>query len=205
MIDTSPNKIKTEENIFYEHKDKPFTWKDIKHLVLQDDDEIRLEFVEGGRAGDEEWDSHFLGIVMRRVIETDKQFKQRQQQIEDDKRRIKQRRKENYERLRREFESGEEKVEELEFLNNIGRPLTSSYLKHKQFVREEFTDHDGDKTITWIKNGIIIYQHDDSFSYATYIKGDGSFKGGFSIETDKQLDNLYYSLSNKKLTSEKES
>lgn len=38
-----------------------------------------------------------------------------------------------------------------------------------------------------------------TFAFATYVKGDGSFKSGFSIETDQQVKNIYYSLKNTKL------
>lgn len=79
--------------------------------------------------------------------------------------------------------------------NNDGAGLTATYLKSKKFSRDEVEDRDGDKYVVWIKNGISIYYMKPRYYYATYIKGDGSFKGGWEIKTEAQLDNLYYSLS----------
>jgi hypothetical protein len=36
-----------------------------------------------------------------------------------------------------------------------------------------------------------------TFSFATYVKGDGSFKGGFVVETDQQVKNIYFSLTSR--------
>ena|ERR1035437_7285781 len=103
--------------------------------------------------------------------------------------------------------------------NKEGRKLSQAILKDYGFVYEVAVDYDGDENHWWIKNGISI--HEDSwwikegkscykkgektpkpkFAFATYIKSDGSFKGGFCIDTDTQLQNLYYALSSTKLTS----
>ena len=86
-------------------------------------------------------------------------------------------------------------------------------------------DYDGDEIKIWSKNGIHIYEDswwikeldnegnilefpisnypkDEiepviTFMFATYIKGDGRFKSGFSINTDCQLKNLIYALTSK--------
>lgn len=112
-------------------------------------------------------------------------------------------------------------------MNNTGNKLTQEILKKLGFEKEVIKDRDGDEMKWWNKNGISIHEdtwwlteldEDDelletpissyaenetppeiSFSFATYIKGDGGFKGGFSIATDQQLKNLYFSLSNTEL------
>jgi hypothetical protein len=38
----SPNKIKRVIQIYYNEKNSILTWKDIKHLELEDDDEIMI-------------------------------------------------------------------------------------------------------------------------------------------------------------------
>lgn len=99
--------------------------------------------------------------------------------------------------------------------------------KQYGFEKSIVKDRDGDETKWWINDdGISIHEHswwlteldDDelleipissyskdetppeiTFAFATYIKSDGGFKGGFNIKTDQQLKNLCYSLSNKEL------
>lgn len=103
--------------------------------------------------------------------------------------------------------------------NEEGNSLTIEILKHKGFVKEIILDNDGDEIKWWIKDGVSIHEdswwlndtkgtsfyaaHETSpeitFSFAVYIKSDGRFKSGYRIETDTQLDNLYYSLTNREL------
>ena len=105
-------------------------------------------------------------------------------------------------------------------LTNEGNKLTKEILSKYGFTREVVKDNDGDD-IKWWSNKDGIYIHEDSwwineedgssyykegeqapeitFSFAVYIKGDGSFKGGFSIDTDTQLCNLCFSLTNRQL------
>jgi len=112
-------------------------------------------------------------------------------------------------------------------MNNSGKKLTQEILKNCGFEKEVRHDSDHDEIKYWFKDGITIYEEswwlkeldDDgelletpissypenetppeiTFAFATYVRGDGSFKGGFSIDTDQQLKNLYYSLSNQEL------
>lgn len=99
--------------------------------------------------------------------------------------------------------------------NETGKPITREWLKEKGF---EFEVIDNDVK-WWIKNGISIHEDswwldkdgndtvygpnekapDITFCYATYIKGDGSFKGGFIMQTQSQVENLYYALTSKQL------
>jgi hypothetical protein len=112
-------------------------------------------------------------------------------------------------------------------MTNEGNKLTQEKLKSLGFEKEVYKDRDGDEVKWWIKDGIHI--HEDSwwlteldedgelletplskyaeneippeitFAFATYIKGDGSFKGGNAIFTDQQIKNLYFSLTNTEL------
>ncbi len=105
-------------------------------------------------------------------------------------------------------------------MDNTGNKLTTSILKEFGFEYEVFKDGDGDEVKWWIKDGISIYE--DSwwikdgkstypkgeepeiiFSFATYVKADGGFKGGFNIATDQQVKNLYFALKNTELRTKK--
>jgi hypothetical protein len=58
----------------------------------------------------------------------------------------------------------------------------------------EETDTDG----LWIKDGITLFQESykpSEFNYATYVRGNGEFKGGFSMKYVHQLQNLYHGMS----------
>jgi len=117
-------------------------------------------------------------------------------------------------------------------MDNKGRKLSREILKELSFEKEITKDRDGDEVKWWIKNGISIHENswwlkeldedgelletpissyaegekepEISFAFATYVKSDGSFKGGFNIATDQQLKNLYYSLTNRELKPGKE-
>jgi hypothetical protein len=91
-------------------------------------------------------------------------------------------------------------------INNEGTILTTEFLLTRGFKRDEREDYGGDKTITWINDGgITIYEEEwpsdkrYPFSFAVYVKGDGSFKSGYGIHTEEQLNNLCYSLSGRNL------
>lgn len=102
---SSPNKIKIQKQIYFHRKDSQLKWKDIKHLQLEDDDIIRASWVE-----DDNFDYHgyWHGEITRMVEETDVEFEKR---IEHNKRiakDMKQRRYENYLKLKKEFENESE-------------------------------------------------------------------------------------------------
>jgi hypothetical protein len=98
----SPNKIKKEKQIFVGHNDKPMRWKDIKHLELEDDDVIHSAWVD-----DENFDYHgyWHCTIVRMVEETDEEFKKRIANNEQDKKWARERRYENYLKLKKEFEN----------------------------------------------------------------------------------------------------
>ena len=103
--DKSPHKIKVEKQIFWNQKDRAFKWKDIKHLELEDEDVLNFHWEEPYYSENESWDGHFHGEVIRMVEETDEQFKIRMEDLERDAKWAKERRYENYLKLKKEFES----------------------------------------------------------------------------------------------------
>lgn len=94
----SPNKIKREKQIYWHMGNNLIKWSDIKNLNLEDDDIIR-----SGWENDEDG-GYFHGEITRMVEETDEQFQKRQSDIERDKKWAKERRYENYLKLKTEFE-----------------------------------------------------------------------------------------------------
>lgn len=112
-------------------------------------------------------------------------------------------------------------------MDNTGNKLTRERLAALGFEKEVFKDRDGDEIKWWIKDGISIHEdswwlteldEDDellevptssysddetppeiTFSFAVYIKSDGSFKSGYDMATDKQVMNLYFALTGREL------
>ncbi len=109
-------------------------------------------------------------------------------------------------------------------LNSEGNKLTQEILRNLGFKKEVSQDSDNDESKWWYGHGISIHEeswwlqeldedgeHLDEpissyskgektpeiqFSFATYVRGDGGFKGGYSVMTDQQLINIVYALSN---------
>ncbi len=82
------------KEIFWLHKETEIRWKDIKHIEFQDDDIIRCY--------DDENDS-FYANVLRKELETDEQFEVRMKQNEVMKELSKERRYQQYLKLKEEF------------------------------------------------------------------------------------------------------
>jgi uncharacterized protein YydD (DUF2326 family) len=101
----SPKKIKVEKQIHLGKSDGPMLWKDIKHLQLEDDDEIRSEWVD-----DDNFDYHgyWHNEITRMVEETDEQFEKRQADNERMSRWAREQRYESYLKLKKEFEDGKQ-------------------------------------------------------------------------------------------------
>jgi len=98
----SPQKIKVDKEIFRGKNDRNLTWKDIKHLELEDDDVIHSCWVDDGNF---DYQGYWNNIIIRKVEETDEQFEKR---IASNKRgleEMKKRRYESYLRLKEEFEN----------------------------------------------------------------------------------------------------
>jgi hypothetical protein len=96
-------KIKVKKTVFDKRKDDPFTWKDIKDFIFEDDDVIRLEYVESYYSENNSYDAHYNAEVIRMVEETDEQFERRIKDNERDKEWAKKRRYESYLKLKEEF------------------------------------------------------------------------------------------------------
>jgi hypothetical protein len=97
----TPKKIKKEMQIFVGHNDKQMRWADIKHLELEDDDVIHSGWVD-----DENFDYHgyWRNEITRMVEETDEEFAKRVANNELNNKWAKERRYENYLKLKEEFE-----------------------------------------------------------------------------------------------------
>lgn len=98
-------KIKLDKNIFHLIKDSSFRWKDIKNIPFEDEDIIRIEYVEAYYSENNSWDDHFVAEVIREVEETDEQFQKRMHNIERDNKWSKEARYKNYLKLKAEFEA----------------------------------------------------------------------------------------------------
>jgi hypothetical protein len=104
--DYSPKKILVEKQVFHEiDYNKPFTWKDIKHIDFQDDDVIRIEYVDAFHSENNGWDGHYSCTVTRMVEETDEQYEQRRERIKWDKKWSRERQFQNYCSLKKKFEN----------------------------------------------------------------------------------------------------
>tara|TARA_R110000772_G_scaffold74129_2_gene161592 strand:+ start:2164 stop:2421 length:258 start_codon:yes stop_codon:yes gene_type:complete len=82
-------------------------------------------------------------------------------------------------------------------IDNSGNKLTTKFLEDSNFRLESYTDSYGDESREWFRDGVTIYEDDDSFSFATLTRSDGSFKSGFLVKTDQQVKNIYCSITNK--------
>jgi hypothetical protein len=82
--------------IFRMDKDSPFTWKDIKHIEFQDDDEIGIE---------EDEDGNFYACVFRKELETDEEFVYRREYDKRTREMLKKHRYQQYLKLKEEFEN----------------------------------------------------------------------------------------------------
>jgi len=105
--DKKYEKIKVEKRIFYDRKNTPFKWCDIKHLDLEDDDIFTIGWVEPYYSENESWDGHYNAHIIRMSEETDEEFEKRVETIERSQKLAKERRYETYLRLKKEFDCEE--------------------------------------------------------------------------------------------------
>lgn len=80
--------------------------------------------------------------------------------------------------------------------------LNVEWLMDFDFECDRIVDKENDQDGIWIKHGITIYQdfwEQKKFNYGTYVKGDGEFKGGFSVEYVHQLQNIVEGFSDGRL------
>lgn len=103
-------KVKVEREIFTKRSGKnPLKWSDIKHLDLQDDDEIRAGWEEPYYSENNSHDGYFYSVIIRHELETDEEFQTRMKRIERESKAMRQRRYESYLKLKAEFEGDEKK------------------------------------------------------------------------------------------------
>jgi hypothetical protein len=96
-------KIKVQKTVFDKRQDKPFIWKDIKDFKFEDDDLIRIEYVESHYSENYSYDAHYNAEVIRMVEETDEQLQKRIEDKEINEKFYKKRRYESYLKLKEEF------------------------------------------------------------------------------------------------------
>ena len=106
-------KINVKKTVFDKRKDKPFTWKDIKDFKFEDDDVIRVEYVEPFYSENNSHDGYYNAEFIRMVEETDEQLQKRIEYNEREDKWVKERRYLSYLRLKKEFETYEE-LEDIE-------------------------------------------------------------------------------------------
>jgi hypothetical protein len=94
-------------DIFHKTKDDQFTWKDLKDIDFQDDDVIHVQWEEGYYSENNSYDAHWSATVTRKVLETDEQFAKRIKREEIDATAMRNRRYENYLKLKAEFENSD--------------------------------------------------------------------------------------------------
>jgi hypothetical protein len=100
---TKEKKLK-EITIFQEQKKSPITWKDIKHVDLQDDDELNIQWNEPYYSENNSWDGHYSVSIRRNRLETDEEFQKRLEREERDLKRQKEIKYNTYLKLKSEFE-----------------------------------------------------------------------------------------------------
>jgi len=98
-------KIQKRERIFFQSKDDPIQWKDIKHLDLQDDDIIYACYEEAFYSENESWEAHFYCEIIRTRLETDEEYKERMEEVKVQREELRQKRYARYLELKKEFES----------------------------------------------------------------------------------------------------
>jgi hypothetical protein len=94
------------KTVFHLQSMKPILWKHVKDFRFQDEDYVRIGYVEHWENGsDNSGGDHYEAEVCREVLETDKEFEQRVHEVERDQKWAKERRYESYLKLKKEFES----------------------------------------------------------------------------------------------------
>lgn len=95
-------KIKVEKQIFRGNNTCQLKWSDIKHLDLEDDDLIHSGWVEDDGF---DYNGYWHNEITRMIEETDEQFEKRIADNERTVKFLKERRYENYLKLKAEFEN----------------------------------------------------------------------------------------------------
>jgi hypothetical protein len=94
---TSKEKTTYEKELISMFTNELPSWKDIKHIEFQDDDIIQMSWDED--------DNCYCVFVSRWIEETDEEYQERLQHMKDWEDSAKERRRQNYLRLKAEFEN----------------------------------------------------------------------------------------------------
>lgn len=76
--------------------DRPFIWKDIKNLLLENEDKIDIDYDEGSGS--------YELTIYRQFLETDEEFEKRKQKLAEYCEFNRKQRFETYKKLRKEFD-----------------------------------------------------------------------------------------------------
>lgn len=94
-----------EKSVLNEVYRNPVTWKQIKDFKFEDDDIIEIGYVEPWENGpDNSGGDHYEVNITRQRLETDDEFNKRIEKEKDYQKWLKERRYENYLKLKQEFE-----------------------------------------------------------------------------------------------------
>lgn len=94
--------------IFSKESGNPILWKEWKHIKLEDNDDIRNQYVEPWTNGDDNsGGDHYHLTIKRKRLETDEEATKRIQKEEIHRQFHKSKRYETYLKLKKEFENGE--------------------------------------------------------------------------------------------------
>lgn len=98
-------KILLTKTVFNLQSLKPILWKHIKDFQFEDNDYLRIGYVEHWENGSSNsGGEHYEAEVLRKVIESDEEFEKRKKKFELDQKYVRERRYENYLKLKKEFE-----------------------------------------------------------------------------------------------------
>jgi hypothetical protein len=98
-------KRKIKKVIFWSQSETAFTWKDIKGISFEDDDQIQMQWVEPHFSENESNEGYFICEVSREVEESDEEFEKRMKDKIIFEEEAKKKRYENYLKLKEEFEA----------------------------------------------------------------------------------------------------
>lgn len=98
-------KIKIKKEVFDIQSDKPITWKEIKDFQFEDDDVIHIGWEEPFYSENNSYDGFYFCNITRMVEETDDEYEKRIAEGIRYNEELRNRRYEQYLKLKKEFES----------------------------------------------------------------------------------------------------
>jgi hypothetical protein len=93
-----------KKDIIHRQKNNPIRWKDIKDIQFEDEDEIKVAYDEGYYSENNSWGPHYYVVVTREILETDHEMAKRVEKESKQKEEMRNRRYEQYLKLKKEFE-----------------------------------------------------------------------------------------------------